>query len=90
MGVRAVCWRPCLPCSGIGFALAVRLAATGFHVVLGCRSAARGSDAVARLVASLSAVHPGVERRVSTALLDVASLASVRGLCEELGKRYSP
>jgi NAD(P)-dependent dehydrogenase (short-subunit alcohol dehydrogenase family) len=60
--------------SGIGYYTALELARKGAWVVLACRDQARGEAAVARISAEIPAA--GVE----LALLDLASLASVRTL----------
>ena len=59
--------------SGIGFTLATMLARSGVRVLLGCRHAGRGADAVARIQA---AVGPAADVRLL--LLDVADPASIR------------
>ena len=78
------CWwlGCCAPlCRGIGLALTRKLAALGFRVILGCRNATKGREAVESVVQPLEASHPDVRTRVSTMLLDVSSLASVRQFC---------
>ncbi|MEU6480834.1 oxidoreductase [Streptomyces sp. NPDC047017] len=57
---------------GLGYVTARELARKGARVVLACRSAARGSEAVARI----GREAPGA--RVEAAALDLADLASVR------------
>jgi NAD(P)-dependent dehydrogenase (short-subunit alcohol dehydrogenase family) len=58
--------------SGIGYQTAVELARHGAHVLLGCRNAAKGADALQRLLAEV----PGAQAEVVA--LDMASLASIR------------
>jgi NAD(P)-dependent dehydrogenase (short-subunit alcohol dehydrogenase family) len=58
--------------SGIGYQAALELARHGAHVLLGCRSAAKGRDALERLLREA----PGASAEVVE--LDMASLASIR------------
>lgn len=58
--------------SGIGFEAATRMARLGYHVVLACRSAERGNEAVARIQ------RKHLEANVSFLPLDLASLESIR------------
>jgi len=58
--------------SGIGYHAALKLARKGAHVILACRDRQRGESALARLTTDT----PGAQ--VELALLDLASLASVR------------
>jgi NAD(P)-dependent dehydrogenase (short-subunit alcohol dehydrogenase family) len=60
--------------SGIGYQAAVELARHGARVLLGCRNATKGADALQRLKAEV----PGAQAEVVE--LDMASLASIRGL----------
>jgi NAD(P)-dependent dehydrogenase (short-subunit alcohol dehydrogenase family) len=62
--------------SGIGYQAALELARHGAHVLLGVRSREKGEAALARL----GKEAPGASAEI--ALLDVASLASVRGFAE--------
>jgi NAD(P)-dependent dehydrogenase (short-subunit alcohol dehydrogenase family) len=62
--------------SGIGYFAALELARNGAHVLLGCRDAAKGAAALARLRAEV----PAAEAEV--VVLDLASLASVRAVAE--------
>ncbi|MFI7293310.1 oxidoreductase [Streptomyces sp. NPDC050121] len=64
--------------SGLGYVTARELARKGARVVLGCRSEARGRDAVARLRGEV----PGVE--VELGRLDLGDLGSVREFAESL------
>jgi hypothetical protein len=63
--------------SGIGYAAASALAAAGASVLMVCRSAARGEEAVARVKAG-TGTHG-----VSLEVCDVSSLESIKG--EPLG-----
>ncbi len=58
--------------SGIGFAAALKLARKDAELILACRDASKGEEALARLREEA----PGV--RAQAAVLDLASLASVR------------
>lgn len=60
--------------SGIGEAAARALAASGASVVLACRSLEKGEQAAARMAGD-----------VTVRVLDLASLASVRGFAESVG-----
>jgi NAD(P)-dependent dehydrogenase (short-subunit alcohol dehydrogenase family) len=70
--------------SGIGYYAALELARKGAHVLLGCRDRARGEAALARIRAEV----PGASAEV--ALLDLASLAAVRGFAEAELARGGP
>ncbi len=63
--------------TGIGLATAMELARRGGRVYVACRSEARGSDAVAAIVAATG------NAEVSFLPLDLADLASVRACAEE-------
>ncbi len=63
--------------SGIGYHAALKMARKGAEVVLACRDRRRGEDAVARLDADSPGSH------VKLALLDLASLASVRDFAQK-------
>jgi NAD(P)-dependent dehydrogenase (short-subunit alcohol dehydrogenase family) len=67
--------------SGIGYQAALELARHGAHVLLGCRSAAKGADALARLLAEV----PGAQAEVVA--LDMASLASIRAFAAAFAAR---
>jgi NAD(P)-dependent dehydrogenase (short-subunit alcohol dehydrogenase family) len=70
--------------SGIGFYTALELARKGAQVVLACRDKARGEAALARIRAEIPTAH------VELALLDLASLASVRAVADaELARNSS-
>jgi NAD(P)-dependent dehydrogenase (short-subunit alcohol dehydrogenase family) len=62
--------------SGLGYETALQLAIHGAHVVLGCRDRARGDEAANRITAA----QP--RGTVEIALLDLASLRSVREFAE--------
>ncbi|RAY11699.1 short-chain dehydrogenase [Actinomadura craniellae] len=62
--------------SGIGFHTALELARHGARVVLACRSAERGADALARIRAAAP------EGDAALAALDLADLASVRAFAD--------
>lgn len=69
--------------SGIGFHAARVLARKGANVILACRDVLRGEAALSRLKAG----DPGV--RAELAILDLASLASVRAFAQrELAERH--
>ena len=68
--------------SGIGFETALELARKGAEVVLPARTMEKASDAVRRICAEV----PGA--RVVPAVLDLASLASVRAFAGWFGERY--
>jgi NAD(P)-dependent dehydrogenase (short-subunit alcohol dehydrogenase family) len=67
--------------SGIGYQAAVQLARHGAHVILACRSAKKGEEAIARLQKELPSAS------VELMLLDVSSLADVRRFADEFLKR---
>ena len=62
---------------GIGFEACKELLRGGASVVMGCRSPARGADAVARLLEELGEGVAG-PRRLKALTLDVSSFASIR------------
>jgi NAD(P)-dependent dehydrogenase (short-subunit alcohol dehydrogenase family) len=66
--------------SGIGYETALALADLGAELVLLCRSRERGQEAAERI-----REHTG-NARVSTELLDVSDLSSVRALATRLGR----
>ncbi len=67
--------------SGIGYYAALELARKGAHVLMGCRSEARGAAALERLRAQVP------DASVEMVLLDLASLDSVRSFAvEELAR----
>ena len=63
---------------GLGFGLASRLAAAGAEVVMPVRNRGKGEAAADRIRGAVSGA------KVSVRDLDLASLASVRGLAEEM------
>lgn len=78
-GEWAVADRVCLVTganAGIGYHTALRLAALGAHVICGCRSKARGEEAVARIK------QESGSDRVELGLMDLSSLESVRAFAE--------
>ncbi|MGH8793726.1 MAG: SDR family NAD(P)-dependent oxidoreductase [Stackebrandtia sp.] len=64
--------------SGLGLAASAELAATGRHVILGCRDVGRGREAMRRIRARTP------EASLEVLETDLASLASVRAAAEEL------
>jgi NAD(P)-dependent dehydrogenase (short-subunit alcohol dehydrogenase family) len=62
--------------SGLGYHTALELARHGAHVVLACRDADRGADALRRLAAAAP------DASVELGVLDLADLASVRRFAE--------
>jgi NAD(P)-dependent dehydrogenase (short-subunit alcohol dehydrogenase family) len=70
--------------SGLGFGLAGRFARAGAEVVLAVRNREKGADAVSRIKAEV----PGAV--VRTAPLDLASLASIAALGEQLSREGRP
>jgi NAD(P)-dependent dehydrogenase (short-subunit alcohol dehydrogenase family) len=67
--------------SGIGYQAALELARHGAHVLLGCRNAAKGKAALARLLAEA----PGASAEVVE--LDMASLESIRAFAAAFALR---
>lgn len=70
--------------SGIGFQAALEFARHGGHVLLGCRSEAKGAEAVRRIQGDVP------QAAVEVVRLDVASLASVRGFATAFLERGVP
>ena len=70
--------------SGIGYQAALELARHGAHVLLGCRNAAKGADALQRLLTEV----PGAQAEVVE--LDMASLASIRAFAAAFAARGVP
>ncbi len=70
--------------SGIGYQAAVEFARHGAHVLLGCRSQAKGESALERLRVEA----PGAKAEL--ALLDIASLRSVRAFAEAFASSGAP
>jgi NAD(P)-dependent dehydrogenase (short-subunit alcohol dehydrogenase family) len=67
--------------SGIGYQAAVELARHGAHVLLGCRNAAKGAAALAKLLAEVPTANAEV------VALDVASLASIHAFAAAFAAR---
>jgi NAD(P)-dependent dehydrogenase (short-subunit alcohol dehydrogenase family) len=67
--------------SGLGYHVARELGRAGAHVVLACRDAQRGQEAVGRILADV----PGADLEVRA--LDLASLASVRAFAAAAPER---
>ena len=70
------------PTSGIGTETAAALAAAGAHVVLACRSRARGEALCNRLLAAGGSAEVGI--------LDLSDLASVRAFADAELARHAP
>jgi NAD(P)-dependent dehydrogenase (short-subunit alcohol dehydrogenase family) len=70
--------------SGIGYHAALKLARKGAHVVLACRDQQRGEDARARLHADSPGTH------TELAILDLASLSSVRAFAQQELAQHRP
>lgn len=68
--------------SGVGYETALGLARLGDHVVMVCRDPARGAAARDRIAAQTDA-------DVDLLVADLAEMASVRALAEEIRTRYS-
>lgn len=68
--------------SGLGYVTARELAAHGARVVLACRDAGRGGEALRRLTAAV----PGAQAELRS--LDLSSLASVRAFADEVLTAY--
>ncbi len=64
--------------TGLGFETARALAAAGANLLLACRSAEKGSDAVRRILQA----HPGT--KVACAPLDLGSFASIDAFAESI------
>lgn len=67
--------------SGIGYHTALELARNGAHVVMGCRNPARAADAVRRIQKEVP------NALVDVAILDLASLESVREFAAQISSR---
>jgi NAD(P)-dependent dehydrogenase (short-subunit alcohol dehydrogenase family) len=68
--------------SGLGFHAALELARRGAEIILPTRSEAKAADAIRRIRADVP------EARIVPALLDLASLASVRSFAVFYGERF--
>jgi len=68
--------------AGIGFQTAKVLAAKGANLILACRDPAKASQAVERMKAK----QP--DARVSTGLLDLSSLASIRAFAKDFARGH--
>jgi NAD(P)-dependent dehydrogenase (short-subunit alcohol dehydrogenase family) len=67
--------------SGLGFHVATELGRAGAHVILACRDAGRGGDALARMQAAVP------DGSYELRLVDVSSLASVREFADGAPER---
>merc|ERR550519_3125995 len=67
--------------AGIGFETAKELAARGARVIIGCRSRARGEEAVRKIVATTG------NQDVSMMDLDLADLQTVRKFADDFCKK---
>jgi NAD(P)-dependent dehydrogenase (short-subunit alcohol dehydrogenase family) len=67
--------------SGLGFHVALELARAGACVILACRDARKGKDALARIRAQIPRAGVSLER------LDLADLASVRAFSNKIVRR---
>ncbi len=70
--------------SGLGFATASALAASGATVVLACRDDARGNEALDRIRRDTPSA------RVELELLDLADLSSIRAFADRFAKAHDP
>jgi NAD(P)-dependent dehydrogenase (short-subunit alcohol dehydrogenase family) len=73
--------------SGIGYQTAVELVRDGAHVLLGCRSAAKGQAALQRLEQEAGPRRAAGSGTAELVLLDMASLASIRAFTEQFAQR---
>ncbi|HXC97504.1 MAG TPA: SDR family oxidoreductase [Edaphobacter sp.] len=71
--------------SGIGYHAALKLARKGAQLIMACRDRKRGEAAIARLDADSPSAH-----NTELAILDLASLASVRSFAEEELAKHRP
>jgi len=71
--------------SGIGFASAQKLAQQGAHVHLACRNATRAEAAKNQILEEDA--HAKAESRVSTHILDISDLASIKKFVEDLNEK---
>lgn len=69
--------------SGIGYHTSLELARAGARVVLACRDALRGQDAIARIKTEVP------KGDVELAILDLADLDSIHRFAQQLSKRLS-
>ena len=74
--------------SGIGYQAALELARHGAHVLLGVRDATKGQAALERLLRE--AAGSGVRPSAEMAILDMASLASIRAFAAGYADRGRP
>ena len=70
--------------SGIGYHAALKLTRKGAHVMLACRDRKRGEAALALLNADSPSAH------TELVILDLASLASIRGFAEQELTKHRP
>ncbi|OSX77798.1 hypothetical protein BU14_0134s0019 [Porphyra umbilicalis] len=69
---------------GVGFECALHLARRGASVVIGCRSAARGGEAVTRIQAALGGADVTPGGFVSVTTVDMSDLSSVKAAANSL------
>lgn len=69
--------------AGLGFATARALASRGAHVILACRDAQRGGQAMAKIQSELP------KARLDLELVDLSSQQSIRSFAERMGNRQS-
>lgn len=69
--------------SGLGFQAALELARRGAEIVLPARSEAKAADAIQRIRAEVP------EARIVPAIIDLASLASIRSFVSFYGERFA-